>query len=306
MGSRYKTRGIGKMKEARYFIEYSLVRFIEFCFSILPKSVAAFLGRGIGVMCFLFLGSRRRLAKSNLSIAFPEMSESDRSAIVRKAWENIGQTAVEFVRMPRLKNNTLEDDFMVDGRQNLEAALKVNKGVIIATLHLGNWEMLAVGTRLIAGSGTAIARPMKNPYVEAWVQGKRSGAGVPIILHRQAVRASLKILRDNKVIGILLDQNLYTGGVFVDFFGRPAATTTLPALLQDRTGAPIVVSYCYRENGKFKLVYEPPLVFPSDGTPEARILNNTQIISNHLENIVRKHPDKWFWIHNRWKRKQVV
>ena len=124
-----------------------------------------------------------------------------------------------------------------------------------------------------------------------------------IILHRNAVRASLKWVKGGNIIGILVDQNLYTGGEFVKFFGRPAATTTLPAILHARTGAPVIPTYCLRDGTGFRFFFEPPVFPPAGVSEDEQIKAHTQEISNRFEQIIRRTPQNWFWIHNRWKRK---
>ncbi len=291
------------MKVFSYWLEYAFIRLVEAFFMVLPRPFALWLGEWMGLFFSVILSSRTRLAMANMAIAFPSMNEADRANAVRKMWKNIGRTAVEFIRVGDITHENFNDYFVIDGRENLDAAMKKGKGLILVTLHFTNWEMCAVGTAHLVGEGAAIARPMKNPYAEKWIQKKRADSGVPIILHRQAVRASLRILKDKKTLGVLVDQNLYTGGVFVDFFGRPAATTPLPALLNERTEAPVLLTYCLRDGNKFRVIYEPMLKFSDNGTAEERLLKNTEKISHELERVIKTRPENWFWIHNRWKRK---
>jgi KDO2-lipid IV(A) lauroyltransferase len=143
---------------------------------------------------------------------------------------------------------------------------------------------------------------MRNPLVEKWIQARRTEGGNRIALHRDAVRATLKWLKQKNIAGILADQNLYTGGTFVQFFNRPAATTTLPTLLHARTGAPVIFIYSLRKGSKFVIHYTARLSLPEGGDTESQLQNGTQIISDEMENLIRKYPENWFWIHNRWKR----
>ena len=188
----------------------------------------------------------------------------------------------------------------------MEKAIAEGKGVVLLAAHFSNWEVLGAYILKRFSRFTAIARPMKNPFVEKWVQSKRGSGGMKIILHRQAVRASLKWVREGNIIGILVDQNLYTGGEFVNFFGRPAATTTLPALLHARTKAPVIITYSIREGRGFKAVFTPPIPPPVNLEGKDSIVEHTQEISSQLEQIIRQSPENWFWIHNRWKRKPQV
>lgn len=279
-------------------IAYVFVCIIDWILTCMPRSWALKFGEGLGRALSWALPSRRKLIRANLAAAFPEKKEPEIRRIEAGVWRNIGRTAAEFVRLSDINHDNFNDYCVVEGRDHLEEARKKGKGVILVAFHFTNWEMMGVGSAFLTGNMVAIARPMKNPYVERWVQNKRAQSGVKIILHREAVKASLRVLKQKGSIGILVDQNLYTGGVFVDFFGRPAATTTLPALLHNRTKAPVLVVYCLREGGKFRLVYQPPLRFTGDD-----ILKQTQRINNAIEDVVRGHPENWFWVHNRWKRK---
>jgi KDO2-lipid IV(A) lauroyltransferase len=243
------------------------------------------------------------LVLDNLRQAFPEWTSARCAQVAARVWKNVGRVAAEFVRLDDVTPSNYKDYVFYDGYEHVEHAAALGRGIIFVTFHFTNWEMTGVGAQFELKRLIAIARPIKNPLVEAWVQRKRAASGMRIILHRQAVKESLRALRRGDYIGILSDQNLYTGGVFVDFFGRPAASTTLPALLYARTDAPVIISYTLRENGRFKIVFEPPVKFPSVAAGSDPIEANTAFLAKELERIVRQKPENWFWVHNRWKRK---
>lgn len=266
-----------------------------------PRSLALAAGRALGALLSIVMRSRQRLIVGNLCRAFPEKSEAEARAIASQVWRNLGLTAAEFIRVGDINADNAGDFFAYSGFDELRAAA-AETGVIYATAHFCNWEMLGIGTQYATGRLTAIARPMKNPLVEAWVQAKRARGGMDIILHRQAVRASLKALKARRIVGILFDQNLYTGGLFADFLGRPAATTSLPALLHERTGAPVFLAYGLRENGRHHIRCERVVLPNPPGDADARIAANTRALNDALGAVVRCHPGLWFWIHNRWKR----
>lgn len=291
------------MKEIKHRIEYILVFLADAFFQTLPRGWALRMGEWVGLTMSLAIPKRNVLIMDNLTQAFPEKTDDEKHRIARSVWRNVGRTAVEFVRVSDFMEGVPDRFVECDGREHMEKAVQQKNGVILLTAHFTNWELSGVFTQLYFGIMTAIARPMRNPHVEKWLQSKRTSGGMKIILHRQAVRAALRCLKEKKIIGILVDQNLYTGGIFVDFFGRPAATTTLPALLHARTGAPVIITYTLREGDRFRLVYEPPINFPHVADESKRIIAHTQVISDHFENLIRKYPGNWFWIHNRWKRK---
>ena len=291
------------MKRMKHYAEYLLVRVFDVLFLSLPAGAALLCGEALGLLLSRLLPGRRTLIRANLSKAFPELAPDAVRRIEKGVWKNIGRTAVEFIRVPLFARAGAERFVEWEGVEHLERALAQGTGAILLTSHFTNWELTGMFiAQRFENRLTAIARPMKNSFVERWVQNKRATGGVQIILHRQAVRASLKWLKRGNFLGALVDQNLYTGGVFVDFFGRPAATTTLPILLHVRTGAPVIQVYTLRTKKGFRLVVEPPVAFPSvsEGDP---VVAWTAELNHHLERVIRRYPENWFWIHNRWKRR---
>jgi KDO2-lipid IV(A) lauroyltransferase len=286
----------------KHWLEYALVLGFEAALRLLPRDAALVFGAWLGVAVSFVIRKRHRLILENLAHAFPEKTEAERKRIAMGVWRNLGRTAVEFIRLGELDRTELDRSVIWEGTAPLERAMKEKTGAILLTAHFSNWEALGLLFQARFGHFMAIARPMKNPYVDKWVQAKRTFGGMTIIFHREAVKASLKWLKSKNMIGILVDQNLYKGGVFVDFFGRPAATTTLPALLHIRTEAPVFLVYTLREGKTFRAVVEP-IQFPEVKNEADRPLVYTTVISNRLEALIRKYPENWFWIHNRWKRK---
>lgn len=285
------------MKKAKHFIEYLLLRALETLVSAPPLGMALRFGESLGLLVKQLLGKRDVLIVSNLSKAYPDKSIAEIRLIADNVWRNIGRVSVEFIRSRELLS---EEKVPVEGRTLIADALKEGKGAVLLSAHYCNWEFAGIFIQRFIHEFVAVYRPMKNPFVDEWIRQKRSMGGIPVILHRQAVKASFKLMRQNGVIGILADQNLYHGGIFVDFFGRPAATTTLPALLHVRTGAPVILTHIGRENGTFRMYFER-LSFP-DVAEDQRITSITQTINDAMERVIRERPEWWFWIHNRWKR----
>ncbi len=290
------------MKRLKHFLEYATLRTVEFVLCALPLRLALELGEQLGTLMSGMLPKRRRLIIENLTRAFPEKSPAEVRKTARRNWKNLGRTALEFVRSQDFVSSETASRVTWEGADQVDAAMAENHGMILISFHFTNWEILGILTQQRFNRLMAIARPMKNPYVDRWLQAKRAQDGMKIMLHRNAVKESLRWLKGNNMLGVLVDQNLYHGGVFVNFFGRPAATTTLPALLHIRTGAPVFVVHCLRESGTFRATYEQ-VEFPRVDNDDQRVIVYTQIINDYLERIIRKYPENWFWIHNRWKRK---
>jgi KDO2-lipid IV(A) lauroyltransferase len=284
----------------KYALEYGLLRFADLFIQTLPRAWAIGFGEWLSRRLPGILPKRQALILENLSRSFPEKSSADCARIAAAVWRNLGRTAVEFVRIADLARRPIEDLVTVEGREQMERAIGEGKGVILLTAHFTNWELTGSFVQRLFGSMTAIARPVHNPYVERWVQRKRLAGGMKIIPAQEAVKASLKCLKAKTIVGILIDQSLSTG-LSVEFFGRTAATTTLPALLHVRTGAPVLITYTLREGDRFRQVFQP-VTFPPVSADADRTAIYTKTINALFEDLIRRYPENWFWIHNRWKR----
>lgn len=291
------------MKKIRYLIEYGLLRILDGFLQMLPERLAVAFGIGFGKLMSRVLSKRDVIIRDNLRQALPNISESQISAIAAGVWRNMGRVSVELCRGPLIFKRNLNEWAVCDDLPVLEKLKKDGKGVIFVASHFTNWELNGVLLGIYMKNFLAIARPLKNPYAENWLSDRRAAVGVKTILHREAVKKTLSWLKKKNSVGILVDQNLYTGGIFSDFMGRPAATTTLPALLHLRTGAPIVHTYLLREGNRYRMMVDPPLVFTPQEDDEKAVRLITEKINERIGEVIRQYPENWFWVHNRWKRK---
>src|SRR5262249_50006566 len=132
-----------------------------------------------------------------------------------------------------------------------------------------------------------------------WIRG---GCGYRVISRGHATRPALECLRRNEALGILLDQNTSSGGIYVDFFGHPAATAPGPAILARRTGAPLIPLFDRRrEDGTHVVEFHPPVEWRATGDRDQDVLEITARLTQAIERQIRAEPAQWFWIHNRWK-----
>lgn len=285
------------------FLEYTAVQIIRLALLFIPKTPALWLGIILGKILEALLISRRRLVIKNLESSFPELSSAQRQLIAGKFWRHIGQTLMEFVKIPHINRDNVDRFIEVRGLRHIEDATKNGKGCLLVTIHMGNWEMIGTALALHGVNLAAIARSIKNPLVNNLINRTRENSGTKIISHRRAVRGGLKWLRENKVLGVLVDQNFYSGGVFVNFFNRPAASTPLAGLLSQRAGSPLVGAKSWRENGKTIVEIIPLGNFFS--TPNDMFLQqHTQWLTSITEDWIREKPELWLWMHNRWKTQQ--
>src|SRR5947209_4682229 len=203
----------------------------------------------------------RKTAEVNLRIAFPEWSDAQRKAVVRGMLRNLGWMAAEFARFPKYSKENIEQIVVLDGHDNFLKGQRRGKGVLYLTGHIGAWELSSFAHALYGFPLHYMARPLDNARVDALVNRYRCLSGNQPIFKNESARVLLKILKDAGTVGILADQNtMLEEGVFVDFFGTPACTTTGITRVALHTDAAVVPGYAYWDEGirKYRLRSEPP------------------------------------------------
>ena len=281
-----------------------IIRILGVIIRWLPKGYALILGSGLGHLLYFALNKRRRIALENLQIAFgDEMSTDERAQICRKSFQQIGKTAIEFLRFPKLTFENIWEEVIVEGKEHLIRALNQGKGAIVFLPHLGNWELLAlVYGALIPDRAKAIAFPLKNGHLNALVSQYRERLSLKLITRRQAVRETLRALKEGYAVGFFADQNAGREGVFVDFFGKPASAVRGPATLALKTAAPLLLSMDIRQpDDRHHVIITPAIDLEISGDLEQDVQTNTAHILKILETYIRQYPDQWLWTHNRWK-----
>jgi KDO2-lipid IV(A) lauroyltransferase len=266
----------------------------------LARALAVVVARGL----FAVTPKLRRTAEFNLKLAFPQWTDAQRAATVRGMVRSLGWMAAEFAMMPRYTRKNIEDIIVLDGHENFLEGQRRGKGVLFLTAHAGAWELSSYAHALYGYPLHYMARPLDNPRLDALINGYRGLSGNTPIFKNESARAMLKILKDAGTIGILADQNtLSEEGAFVDFFGVPACTTTGIARVALHTGAAVVPGYAVWDESlqKYRLRFEPPLDLIRTGDAELDVLENTQRFAKVTEEIIRKYPKQWVWLHARWK-----
>jgi len=270
----------------------------------LPRQLARGLGVGVARTLFAVTPKLRRIAEVNLKLAFPEWTDIQRAATVRGMVRSLGWMAAEFAMMPRYTRKNIEDVILLDGQENFLEGQRLGKGVLFLTAHMGAWELSSYAHARYGYPLHYMARPLDNARLDALVNRYRGLSGNKPIFKNDSARAMLKILKDAGTIGILADQNtLPEEGVFVDFFGVPACTTSGIARVALHTGAAVVPGYAVWDASlqKYRLRFEAPLELVRTGDAERDIFENTQLFARVTEEIIRKYPEQWVWLHARWK-----
>ena len=287
-------------------IQYAVAWWFVKVLGVLPRPVARWLAGSSVRLLLLLLPRMRKTAEFNLRLAFPEWSDAQRRAVLNGMARNLGWMAAEFARLPGYTAENIENVVVLDGHENFLAGKSRGKGVIYLTGHIGAWELSSYAHALYGFPLHYMARPLDNTPLDAMVNEYRGGSGNKPIYKNEAARVMMKVLREAGTIGILADQNTMPGeGVFVDFFGTQACTTTGIARVALHTDAAVVPGYAYWDENlrKYRLRFEPPVELVRTGDAERDVRENTQRFTKVIEEIIRKHPEQWVWIHARWKNR---
>ena len=288
----------------REWLEFAAVWIILKTIGALPRPLARGLAAAIARLLFALRPKLKKTAAVNLRLAFPAWTDTQRKGVTRKMVRCLGWMAAEFAHFPRLTKDNIEKVVTLEGHENFLEAQRRGKGVLYLTGHIGAWELSSFAQALYGYPLHYMARPLDNKRLDALVNQYRCASGNQPIFKNESARVMLKTLKESGTIGILADQNtMPEEGVFVDFFGKSACTTTGIARVALHTDAAVVPGYAYWDAsiGKYRLRFEPPVPLTRSGDTERDIFENTQKFAKVLENLIRKHPDQWVWLHGRWK-----
>ena len=289
------------MKE---WIAYAVVSSVVKLAGALPRSLARALAEGLARMLLALTPKLRKTAEFNLKLAFPQWTDAQRGATIRGMVRSLGWMAAEFARMPRYTRKNIEEIVVLDGHENFLEGQRRGKGVLFLTAHMGAWELSSYAHAVYGYPLHYMARPLDNTRLDGLVNRYRGLSGNAPIFKNESARVMLRILKDAGTVGILADQNtMREEGVFVDFFGVPACTTTGIARVALHTGAAVVPGYAVWDESlkKYRLRFEPPLELVRTGDAERDIVENTRRFAKVTEEIIRKYPEQWVWVHARWK-----
>jgi KDO2-lipid IV(A) lauroyltransferase len=288
------------MKE---WIEYAAVWLILKGLGLLPRPLARGFSAGVARLLYALLPKLQKTAEVNLRIAFPDWNDAQRKAVIRGMIRNLGWMAAEFARLPKLTKENIDQVVILDGHENFLEGHRRSKGVLYLTGHIGAWELSSFAHALYGYPLHYMARRIDNKRIDALVNGYRCLSGDRPIFKNESARVMLKVLKEAGTVGILADQNtMPEEAVFVDFFGKRASTTTGIARVALHTDAAVVPGYSIWDAAirKYRLRFEPPVALIRTGDSERDVVENTQRFTKVIEDIIRKYPDQWVWIHGRW------
>lgn len=291
-----------RQKIARDLVYYGL-RVLLVIFRSLPYKLALALGAGGGSLAWYLLPYERKIARENLALAFPEKTQAERDQIARGAYKNLGLNLAEGIQLDKIRDR-IDEYVEVEGWENFDKAREEGKGGIYITGHIGSWEMMAGFGALRGLPVTVIAKEVYDPRLDRLLVDLRNKNKM-VTIHRDDPNITFKIAQvfaENRMLGILMDQDTRVRGVHCEFFGKKAHTPSGPAYLSLKFGIPIMGGYIYRmPSGKHKMVVLPPFHCESTGDMKADVLRETQRLNDMICSWIKEHPTEWVWFHRRYK-----
>ncbi len=298
----------------KHRVEYLGVRLATGFIGRMPTFLRVFMGRRLGDLAFSVLRIRRRVTLENLRYAFPEWDESRRLEVAQNCYRHFGVVFLDFTRLPRMSPAEFEAHVEIENEEALRALTEGGRGGVLASAHIGNWEVL--GAR-VACAGYPIwvaVRKQSNRLVDQFVTQAREATGMRVLKTDEGFRRMLRTVRNGEFITLLFDQDAGRNGVFLPFFGRPASTSQGPARFARMAKAPIVMGFAIRQpDGRYRARLIGPFELPAEEEPAASRVGETSGDSSNaekklleemvgqLEDVIRSHPEQWFWMHRRWK-----
>jgi KDO2-lipid IV(A) lauroyltransferase len=286
----------------KHRLEYAIVRALIFAVRLMPYPVVRACGTTLGLTFYTIDRAHRRIAERNLAAAFPTRSPAERRAIARAAFVHFGRLLFELLEFSTLAPASMLERVEFDGEERARLAYAQGKGVLFVTGHFGFWELHAIVHALRIAPIGLLARALDNPQLNQLLEDIRQRTGNVVIYRQGTIRRVMRALQAGQGVAVLIDQHIMgRDAIYVDFFDRPAATTSAVAALALRTGAPVVPVFALPiGGGRIRVIYEHP-VAPPDSTSEDAVREFTQRCTDVLEMYVRRHPELWLWMHRRWR-----
>jgi KDO2-lipid IV(A) lauroyltransferase len=278
--------------------EYALASGLIGALRFLPLPLADTTARAAARAMDIAIPKLRRVALRNLSFAMPQLDSREHARIVDGVFQSLSRLLVALARFPSIDRSNVAQWIGYEGFEHYQDAKREGRGVLIATAHLGNWELSAFAHALMTEPMHVMVRPLDNPFIDALVERRRTLSGNDLIDKRDAARAVMKALRSNSAVGVLIDQNTSSEeGLFIDFFGKLACANSGFVKLAHRSRAPVIPGFALwdKHTHRYILRFYPRVEMTGD------IQRDTQRLHSKLEEIIREHPDQWMWIHRRWK-----
>lgn len=298
-----RARKTARVPSWREYAEYWPARALLSLLRWIPHRAARWVCAAVAALSYWLWPRLRSTGLVNLRLAYPDWSDSKRRRVLFASFQNLGRMLADFAHFPAWNRQKLGRVIAYDGFEHFDRAQRMGKGVLFLTAHFGNWELGSFAHGIYGHPVNFVARRLDNPLLDSLINRTRCLSGGRPIEKGDLARQAMRALRRNESIGILMDQNMLANeGVFVKFFGTEACTSTAPARLAQKMGAPLVLGLVVWDSAmrKYRLCFES-VEWIKRSDPNEEVLANTQNFTSLLEEYIRRYPSQWLWVHRRWK-----
>lgn len=299
---REKTTHISSPEISDY-ITYFIYRAFEFFLRLLPMPVVCMIGSAIGQIAYMMMPLRRETVIRNLRIVYGNQLDLTKvNTLTRMTFRFSGANLISSIPASIMPPSELIDRVDIQGRENLQDAIKQGHGCIFLLAHMGNWEILTQ-LRILCPEIVSLAslyRPLNNPLLDRLIKRRRQKKGANLFSRKEGFTKSISHLKQGGCLGVIADQHAGAKGLAVPLFGKLTSMTNLPALLHRKTKAPILpISMCTVSHGKWKVIFHPALDIKEESRQDANQL--TCQTARAYESLMLKSPADVLWMHGYWK-----
>ena len=291
-------------KKLKYSLLVVALQIVLIVIRFLPRKVAMKFFGSLGALAFMIMKQERTKTINNLTIAYGEKrDQAEIRAMAREVWVNLGKSGAEFaIKMGEDKPEQFFRNLEVIGNQHLQEAIQKGRGILGLISHMGCWEGTALGLPMLGIPAYAIGKRLGNEQLNALLFESRGKKGVQTLARGSSYKTILRVLAENNLVGILIDQDTDVWGVFVDFYGRPAYTPIGAAMLAMDSGAPVLpMFYLKKDDDTYVFFIEKEIPLVMTGNRRKDMEENTRRFHAVIEEYIKKYPTQWVWMHNRWK-----
>lgn len=277
----------------------SLTLLFLWCTRRVPLPIARRVGRLLGRASYYVVPRVRTVGLKNLHLAYGDTkSDAEKRAILKASMENLGILAAEFGHLHLLRTEHRKQLLDIKGFE----VLRGGPGGLMIGAHLSNWEWMVGAVNEMDYKKVGVVRPLRDPRLNAAIERQRGGTGIETIGKKDAGPEIIRAIREGNYVGVLVDQSTRKNGVPVTFFDQPCWATIAPVMIAMRTKTPIYpVTMARDANGFYTVELLEPIVVERKGNIHQNLIDGTQQCQDVIEDLVRKNPEQWMWIHDRWK-----
>ena len=290
-------------------LQFRLIKSVLTFLSFFPRKFMGILANPLGRLWHLLDRRHRNIARDNITKAYGfEINDKRARDMSMSNFIQLTRAALEIPSLFRINEKNVDSYAELENERYLTDELARGKGVLVLTAHLGNWELMSLAVSCKLGVPIyELVRPLDYAPMDRIISEIRTRTGNKIVDKDKSSGAVRQLLRENRLIAILLDQNSsWYEGVYVPFFGRTACTNKGLAMFAMRFDVPVAPVFNYRQkDGRYKIVFEKPVELIKTGDISSDIIENTKLFNDIIEKHVRMAPDNWLWVHRRWRIKDI-